>query len=159
MTSRLRENFLMADRDPVTEETLASMIRRSFATCDFDDSESAEIIQHLVEAHYAYRLAAAAAKDDDLDLDAGTTLVPEVQGDKAEQCYFDAYIAAYKTEGAHEDYARESAWWPEALPLQAPWDPELLAELAKFQVGHELVSMDYTRALIQREQLNGSAQS
>ena len=157
MPETIREEFLIADRDPVTEETIASLIRRSFAGGDFDDGHDAGIISHLVEAHYACRLATA-AQEDEKDDDGTETVVLMVQFDKAEDCYRDAYVAAYKESGASEEYANESMYWPDSLPMRSPWDPELLAELARFQVGHELVSMDYARAVIQREKLNGSAQ-
>jgi hypothetical protein len=157
MPETIREEFLIADRDPVTAETIASLIRRSFASSDFDDDENATIMCHLVEAHYACRLAAAKIEDENSE-DGTETAVVDVQYDKAEDCYRDAYVAAYKESGASEAYAHESMYWPDSLPMQAPWDPSLLAELARFQVGHELVSMDYTRALIQREKRNGSVQ-
>jgi hypothetical protein len=157
MPETIREEFLIADRDPVTEETIASLIRRSFASCDFSDSDCTEIISHLVEAHYAYRMAAAISEDEKND-DGWETVVVAVQNDKAEECYRDAYVAAYKEAGASEEYANESMYWPDSLPLNAPWDSDLLAELARFQVGHELVSMDYARALMEREKLNGSVQ-
>lgn len=157
MPETIREEFLIADRDPVTPETIANLIRRSFASTDFDDGDRAEIIKHLVEAHYAYCIAAA-VQEDEKDDDGWETVVPMVQFDKAEDCYRAAYVAAYKEAGATEEYANESMYWPDSLPMRSPWDPKLLAELARFQVGHELVSMDYTRALIEREKLNGSVQ-
>lgn len=157
MPSTIREEFLIADRDPVTEETIASLIRRSFASTDFDEDDRSTIMAHLVEAHYACRLATAKIKDDNSD-DGTETVVAAVLYDKAEDCYRDAYVAAYKEAGASEAYAHESMFWPDSLPMRSPWDPILLAELARFQVGHELVSMDYTRSLIEREKLNGSVQ-
>jgi hypothetical protein len=157
MPETIREEFLIADRDPVTPETIASLIRRSFASNDFDDGDLATIMSHLVEAHYECRLVTA-VQEDEKDDDGWETVVPVVQFDKAEDCYRVAYVAAYKEAGATEEYANESMYWPDSLPMQSPWDPYLLAELARFQVGHELVSMDYARALMEREKLNGSVQ-
>lgn len=154
MPETIREEFLIADRDPVTPETIASLIRRSFA-----DARDAGIISHLVEAHYACRIATAVLEDEKDD-NGTETVVLMVQFDKAEDCYRDAYVAAYKESGASEAYAHESMYWPDSLPMRSPWDPYLLAELARFQVGHELVSMDYARAFnarMEREKLNGSA--
>lgn len=158
---KLRDEYMRADRDPVTENDLANMIRRSFAAqiCDdgeLDDDEHKEMLTHLIQAHHVLRLATARAKDDENGIDTPTDVLT-VTDTAAERCYFQAYISAHVKAGASEGYAEESAWWPDALPLKAPWDPELLAELARLEVGSELVTADYIRERIKREQTNGGA--
>lgn len=153
----LRDDYMRADRDPVTSNDLASLIRRSFAAQLADngaytDEEHANLIKNLLESHHASQVAEARAKDDDRDADEDFTDVYTVTGDRAERWYVDAYVAAYVEEGSDEAYAREGAMWPDSLPRNAPWNPELLADLARLETGQDLVTGDYIRACIRQEE-------
>lgn len=60
------------------------------------------------------------------------------------------YVAA----GCPENYADESASWPESLPLEADWDAELLEMLARKEVARHLVTMDQIRTEMEKHKTN-----
>ena len=146
----LRLNYMMANKDPVTESELYDMIRRLFAAylCG-EDGIVTDLIQILVDAHFVLREDAAAQTVVD---DAGKPAdVIELRDSAAEQCYVAAARAAYRAGGFNQQYAEEAAMWPDVLPLDCPWCPELLKDLAELEVGYELVAADYMRAMNKRE--------
>jgi hypothetical protein len=152
----LRLNYMVADREPITENEIRAQIIRIFTACFVEEEtgREEEIITLLLSVLLHLR-EAAADRDNEDDVPAA---VETLRGTDAEEYYVQAAREAYIAEGMGEHYANESASWPEILPMNADWDTDILTELAQLEVGHELVSMDYTRALIQREQLHGSVQ-
>jgi hypothetical protein len=41
--------------------------------------------------------------------------------------------------------------WPDVLPMDAFWEPELLDVLAALEVGHDLLTSDYMCEMAKRE--------
>ena len=57
--------------------------------------------------------------------------------------------------GADAAYAEEAAMWPDVLPMDAFWEPELLDVLAALEVGHDLIVGDYMTEMAKREKARG----
>lgn len=102
----------------------------------------ANLIAALVDARNT--LAEQEAEDDEIE--------PGVSRLDAENRYVEKQIETYREAGYADDYAQESASWPDVLPLDANWPVELLDELARQDVVRQAVVHDQIRREMQKRQ-------
>ena len=130
--------------DEVTADDMESMILKVFtASFEYEHGFEADLIAALVNA----RRELLQHEDDDdkyaID-DADTTT------EWAEKWYLQCQKQMYMQAGCAEGYAEESSSWPDALPLRADWDADLLKQLARREVAHHLVVMEQIRAEMEK---------
>jgi hypothetical protein len=131
--------YLVANKTPITPDEISAIICRVFVGSFVDEAGyETTALEHLVALLYDMRATQEAEKDEG-------TIVPFVEGADAEMLYVETTRAAYLVNGFDAHYANEAASWPEVLPMNVRWDPDLLAVLARLEVGHDLVVMDVVR--------------
>lgn len=137
----------MGGDDELTADDLESMIVKVFvASFEFEHGFEANLIEALVDARYDLL-----QHENDSDDDA-----PTISGDEAEQWYLKCQSDMYKQAGCDAGYAEESASWPDALPLRANWDKDILKMLARKEVAHHLVVMDQIREEMKKREHSDS---
>lgn len=147
----LRLAYLVAEKESITLDEIRKMICRVFAAyfCEEWGYEK-DLIRNLVDALYRGRLVEAETLNDDLDGEKPLEVVTSY-GRDAEKRYLDAVKRLHMENGADAAYAEECAIWPDVLPMDAFWDPELLDTLAALEVGHDLLVSDYMVETAKRE--------
>jgi len=127
----------VAGNDKITPDDLESMIRKVFiASFEYEHGFEASLIQALVDARHVLLCHENTSDDDD---------PPTLSSDKAEKWYLKCQKEMYLHAGCDESYAEESASWPDALPLIADWDTQLLKDLSRAEVAHHLVVLEQLR--------------
>ena len=132
--------------DELSADDLESMIIKVFvASFEFEHGFEASLIRALVDARWQLLCHENTSDDDD---------PPTLSSDEAEKWYLKCQKEMYMQAGCHEGYAEESASWPDALPLIADWDADLLRQLARKEVAHHLVVMEQIRAEMEKRNAN-----
>lgn len=135
----------LGDSDELSLDDLENLIHKTFmSSLEFDHGFEADLIRALVDARYALK-----NYDNTDDEDASI-----LAGVAAEDCYVACQKNMYVAAGCPENYADESASWPESLPLEADWDAELLEMLARKEVARHLVTMDQIRTEMEKHKTN-----
>lgn len=146
----LQLRYVMANKELASTDTLREMALRAFAAsfCDDDNVAPAEIvISALVTA--IVNLAELKHQEACDELENGQEAPPgptAFKGGNAEELYYKAAVRAYKAAGCDQKYAEEAASWPAVLNSATAYPPDLLAEFARLEVGHDLLVGDYIRA-------------
>jgi hypothetical protein len=144
-TKDLRLLFIASNKEPVALAEIEALMLRAFASsfCIADVEEMAgPTIGQLSNCYCSLQLAEAEDGDGGDDTVYGKIL----RGAKAEDFYYSEVVRLYMENGADRLYAEESAEWPEMLPSDADYMPEILTKFAELDVGHELVVKDYLQA-------------
>jgi len=147
----LRLAYLVAEKESITLDEIRKLVCRVFAAyfCEEWGYEK-DLIHNLVNALYRGRLVAADMLNDDLDGEAPIEVVT-LTGYAAEKRYLDTVKRLHMENGADAAYAEEMGLWPDVLPMDAFWEPELLDVLAALEVGHDLLTSDYMCEMAKRE--------
>jgi hypothetical protein len=143
----LRLAYIAANKEPVTVELLETLLLRAFAShfCGEESDESTGMtIEQLSGCICSCRLGAAYDEDDDTAEKEFETQI--LSGPAAEDFYRKEVIALYTANGYDKHYAEESAAWPDVLPMGADYTKDMLQKMAKLEVGHDLLVIDYMRA-------------
>lgn len=149
----LRLMYLAADKKPVTAAELEAIILRAFSAhfCgDANDDSTRDILEYTANCLAQMRVNEARENETaEQELD---DAVPVVQGAAAEKMYVDYVVQLLIENGDDKLYAEEAAGWPDILPYSALWCPDVLMQIAKLDVGHDLLTRDYLQAMAQRGQ-------
>ncbi|NDC55270.1 MAG: hypothetical protein EBZ69_00285 [Alphaproteobacteria bacterium] len=133
----------MGGDDEIAPDDLEATIRKVFiASFEYEHGFEASLIRALVDARHVLLCHENTSDDDD---------PPTLSSDEAEKWYLKCQKEMYVQAGCDEGYAEESASWPDALPLIADWDAQLLKDLARTDVAHHLVVMEQIRAEMEKE--------
>lgn len=152
----LRLAYLVAEKESITLDEIRKMICRVFAAYFCEEwGYERDLIRNLVDALYRGRLVEAETLNDDLEGEKPLD-VTTVSGYEAERRYLDAVKRLYMENGADVRYAEEAAMWPDVLPMDAFWEPELLDVIAALEVGHDLLVSDYMVETAKREKAQAS---
>lgn len=147
----LRLSYMVAEKESITLDEIRKLICRVFASYFCEDwGYEKELIRNLVDALYRGRIVEADTLNDDLDGEKPLEVVT-VSGAEAEERYLNAVKRLHMGNGADARYAEEAAMWPDVLPMDAFWEPELLDTLAALEVGHDLIVSDYLTEMAKRE--------
>lgn len=129
----------MGGDDELSADDLESMINKVFvASFEYEHGFEADLIKALVNA----RNVLLQHEDDD---DKYAIDDENMTAEWAEKWYIECQTKMYMQAGCAQGYAEESASWPDALPLNADWDADLLKHLARKEVAHHLVVMEQIR--------------
>jgi len=109
----------------------------------------ANLIAALVDA----RNTLAEHESEDDEIESGVSRLA------AENRYVEKQIETYLEAGYADDYAQESASWPDVLPLDANWPVDLLDELARQDVVRQTVVHDQILREMQKSQELKQAQN
>lgn len=124
----------MSGDDEISADDLESMINKVFvASFEYEHGFEADLIKALVDARY---VLLCHENDDEPHT---------LSGKEAEKWYVLCQKKMYMKAGCEDGYADEASAWPDALPLNADWDAELLEQLARTEVAHHLVVMEQIR--------------
>ena len=127
----------MGGDDELTADDLESMIHKVFtASFEYEHGFEADLIKALVNARHVLLCHENTSDDDD---------PATMSAEEAEKWYVLCQKKMYMKAGCEDGYAEESSSWPDALPLHADWDDELLEQLARKEVAHHLVVMEQIR--------------
>ena len=151
----LRLAYLVSEKEHITLDEIRKLVCRVFASyfCEEWGYEK-DLIHNLVDALYRGRLVEAETLNDDLDGEKPVE-VTTLSGYEAEARYLSAIKRLHMENGADAAYAEEAAMWPDVLPMDAFWEPELLDVLAALEVGHDLIVGDYMTEMAKREKARG----
>lgn len=128
--------------DELSADDLESMIHKVFvASFEYEYGFEASLIRALVDARWQLLCHENTSDVDD---------PPTLDSGEAEKWYLKCQKEMYMQAGCDEGYAEESASWPDALPLIADWDADLLRQLARKEVAHHLVVMEQIRAEMEK---------
>jgi hypothetical protein len=144
----LRLSYIAANKEPVTIELLEELLLRAYAShfCGEDDGAdiTGTIIAQLAGAICTLRLAIAYDEDDSSQEDAVEQQI--LRGPDAEAFYCKKVAEFYTAHGYDDTYANEAAQWPDLLAMDAEYSTDILTKMAKIEVGHDLLVIDYLRA-------------
>lgn len=133
---------LDASRQEVTITDIDEFILKIIeAAHDYEHGYEANLIAALIDARNT--LTEYEAEDDVIE-------EPRLSRVAAENRYVEKQIETYREAGYTDDYAQESASWPDVLPLDANWPVELLDELARQDVVRQAVTHDQIRREMQK---------
>lgn len=134
----------MSGDDELTPDDMENMIIKVFvASFEYEHGFEADLIEALVHA----RRELLQHEDDD---DKYAVDDADMTAAWAEKWYVQCQKQMYMQAGCAEGYAEESSSWPDALPLRADWDKDLLRTLARKEVAHHLVVIDQIRAEMEK---------
>lgn len=121
----------------VTTDDMEEMIVKVFVSSfEFEHGFEPDLIAALVNARHQLLWHENTSDDDE---------PATLQGRDAEKWYCECQTKMYMQAGCEQGYAEESSSWPDALPLHADWDADLLKQLARKEVAHHLVVMEQIR--------------
>jgi hypothetical protein len=147
----LQLQYMVANKEPVTEEVIEALILRAFANhfCDVDNADAAgNVISSLCGCLCNMRLGEAYEAGEEQETVVETQIL---SGPAAETCYCNEVIRLYCERGFDKLYAEESASWPDVLPMGDEYLEETLHKMAALEVGHDLIVLDYLRATAARK--------